>query len=88
MTREKLNRPFEKKDDTDKSCTNTVVSATRTHAEYKILCTGSTAHTGAMTIDTISHEQVKATIKMNAGNGTVTNESTSKWISADCGKVK
>ena len=88
MTKEDLNRPFDKRNDEDKNCTNTIVSATRTHAEYKIECTGPGAHSGVMHIEALSRERVKASIKMNSGNGAMTNEMTSKWIAADCGNVK
>jgi hypothetical protein len=88
MTKEDLNRPFTNKDDKDKNCTSTIVTATRTHAEYRIECTGAEAHSGVMQIEALSPEQVKATMTMNTGNGAVTNELSSKWIGADCGNVR
>jgi len=87
LTKEDLNRPFDKSD-SDKNCKNTTVSATRTHAEYKIECTGEDAHTGMMRMEALSRESIKATMKMNAGNGAVTNEMTLKWVAADCGDVR
>lgn len=87
ITKKDLDRPFNKNDD-DKNCKYTIVSATHTHAEYKIECTGPEAHNGVMHIEALSRESIKATIKMNTGNGTVTNETTSKWVAADCGNVR
>jgi hypothetical protein len=88
MTKDDLNRPFDTKNDEDENCTNTIVTATRTHAEYKIECTGPEARNGVMHAEALSRESVKYTIVMNTGNGTVTNEITSKWIAADCGNVQ
>jgi len=88
MTKEDLNKPFEDKDGADKNCTSTIVTATRTHAEYRIECTGPEAHNAVMKVEAISRESLKATMVMNTGTGTVTNEITSKWISADCGNVQ
>jgi hypothetical protein len=86
LTKEDLNRPFVKND--DKNCKNTIVSATRTHAEYKFACAGPEAHRGVMHIEVLSRESVKITVKMNTGNGSVTKETTSKWVAADCDKVR
>ncbi len=88
MTKEDLNRPFDKKGDEDKNCTNTLVTATSTRAEYRIECTGPKAHKGVINVEALSRDRMKATVKMNTGTGTVTNGTTSKWIAADCGNVR
>lgn len=87
LTKEDLNRPFDQTDG-DPDCKNTIVSATSTHAEYKIVCTGSESRNGSMQIDALSRESIKATMKMNTSNGPVSNQITSKWVAADCGDVQ
>lgn len=86
LTEEDLTRPFDKTDDPD--CKNTIVSATSTHAEYKIVCTGAGPRNGSMEIEALSRESIKATMKMKTPNGPVSNEMTSKWLAADCGDVR
>ncbi|MEZ5501566.1 MAG: DUF3617 domain-containing protein [Halioglobus sp.] len=86
ITKEDLNKPFDNED--NENCTNTIVSATAAHAEYKIDCTGSDAHHGVMKIDALSRESVKFTLLMKTDNATVTNETVSKWVADDCGNVE
>jgi hypothetical protein len=86
ITQEDLNRPFDKKDNME-NCTQTILTATRTVQEYKIQCTGSMPHSGVLHVEALSRERVKSTIKMNLPTGTVDNEMSGRWLSADCGKV-
>lgn len=89
MTKEDLNRPFNKKDDSDEEkCTQTILTATRTVQEYKIQCTGSAPRSGTMHLEALSRESVKSTIKMNLPNGAVNNQMSGRWLAADCGKVE
>jgi hypothetical protein len=43
-----------------------------------------------MKTEALSRESIKNSILMqvNSGKGSISNESTGKWISTDCGKVK
>lgn len=89
LTKDNLDRPF-KGQNTEDHCTNTVVTATRTKAEYKFQCSGKDARSGVMKTEALSRESIKNSMLMqvNSGKGSITNESTGKWISADCGKVQ
>jgi hypothetical protein len=89
ITRDNLDRPF-KGQDKEEHCSNTIVTATRTKAEYKFQCSGEEARNGVMKTEALSRESIKNSMLMqvNSGKGSISNESTGKWISADCGKVK
>ena len=88
VTQADLDRPFQSPERAAEKCTQTVVNSSATQAEYKIQCSGSSAHQGVMHIEALSREQVKESFTMNAGNGTVSSEGSSRWLSADCGTVK
>lgn len=88
MTKEDLNRPFDKKDDSgEEKCTQTILTATNTVQEYKIQCTGPVPRSGTMHLEAQSRERVKSTITMNLSNGAVSNQMSGRWLAADCGKV-
>lgn len=89
ITKDELDRPFKAQDE-EASCKSTVVTATPTKAEYKIQCSGGEAHSGVMKIEALSRESIRGTtiMQVNSGQGTVVNEMTGKWISANCGNVK
>jgi hypothetical protein len=89
LTKEKLNRPFEKQGETgNNKCTNTVVKATRTVQEYKIQCTGPDAHSGVMHMEAQSPERFRSTVKMSSPRSTINVELNGRWVGADCGKEK
>lgn len=89
LTKEKFDRPLKNQDKEDaKDCKNTIVTATRTKTEIKFQCSGREARSGVSTTEALSRERFKSVMQMNSSNATVTHESTGKWISADCGKVK
>lgn len=89
ITKDELDRPFKAQDE-EENCKSTIVTATPTKAEYKIQCTGSQAHSGVMKIEALSRESMKGStiMQVNSGKGTVANEMSGKWISANCGTVK
>jgi hypothetical protein len=89
LTKEKLNRPFEKQGEpANSNCKNTIVTATRTVQEYKIQCTGPEAHSGVMHMEAQSPERFKSTVKMNSSRSTINVELNGHWVGADCGKEK
>lgn len=89
ITKDELDRPFKAQDE-EENCKSTIVTATPTKAEYKIQCSGSQAHSGVMKIEALSRESIKGStiMQVNSGQGTVANEMSGKWISANCGNVK
>jgi len=89
LTKEKLNRPFDKQGESGNGkCTNTVVTATRTVQDYKIQCTGPDARSGVMHMEAQSPERFKSTVKMTSSRSTVNVELNGRWVAADCGKQK
>lgn len=89
ITKDELDRPLKAQDE-EASCKSTVVTATSTKAEYKIQCSGSEAHSGVMKIEALSRESIRGStiMQINSGKGTVANEMSARWISANCGNVK
>ena len=89
VTKDDLDRPFKAQDE-EENCKSTVVTATPTKAEYKIQCSGSEAHSGVMKIEALSRESIRSStiMQVNSGKGTVANEMSARWISANCGNVK
>ncbi len=89
ITKDDLDRPFKAQDE-EENCKSTIVTATPTKAEYKIQCSGTEAHSGVMKIEALSRESIRGstTMQVNSGKGTVANEMSGRWISANCGNVK
>ena len=89
ITRDDLERPFKAQDE-ETNCKSTIVTATPTKAEYRIQCSGTEAHSGVMKVEALSRESVRGstTMQINSGKGTVANEMSGRWISANCGNVK
>lgn len=89
ITKDDLNRPFKAQDE-EANCKNTIVTATPTKAEYKIQCSGSETHSGVMKIEALSRESIRGStiMQVNSGKGTVANEMSGRWVSANCGNVK
>jgi hypothetical protein len=89
LTKEKLNRPFEKQGEAGNgNCKNTIVTATRTVQDYKIQCTGPEARSGVMHMEATSRESFKSTVKMTSSRNTVNVELNGRWVASDCGKEK
>lgn len=89
ITKDDLNLPFKAQDE-EANCKNTIVTATPTKAEYKIQCSGSETHSGVMKVEALSRESIRGStiMQVNSGKGTVANEMSGRWVSANCGNVK
>lgn len=89
ITKDDLDRPFKAQDE-EANCKSRIVTATPTKAEYRIQCSGSEAHSGVMKIEALSPRNIRGStiMQINSGKGTVANEMSGRWISADCGNVK
>lgn len=89
ISKDDLDRPFKAQDE-EANCKSTIVTATATKAEYRIQCSGSEAHSGVMKIEALSRESIKGStiMQVNSGKGSVANEMSGRWISANCGNVK
>jgi hypothetical protein len=84
-------RPFT--NDSNKSCTQTVLTSTSTKQEVKMECNmnGNTG-TGTATVEAKDSEHVNGLVTMHMGaNGRTMDMKitiTAKWLSSDCGDVK
>jgi len=84
-------RPFT--NDTNKSCTTTIVTSTGSKQEVKLECSmsGNTG-TGRATVEAKDSEHVNGLVTMHMGaNGRTMDMKitiTAKWLSSDCGNVK
>jgi len=77
----------------NQECTQQLVSSTATSAEIHMACEGEGIKgSGTVKIQVIDPEHVKGSTQIHAaGNGqTIDTQSTftSKWLGADCGKVR
>lgn len=90
VTKEKLERePFQEKD--RGSCTNTVISSTKTIWQAKIRCTKPKSE-GEFKMEALSRERIKGSVQMNASDDqhamTVQVSIAGKWLGSACGNVK
>ena len=93
MTREKFEKEsFMNSERPGLTCTQKIVTNTRTAMESIISCTGQQTMSAQMRIDALSPTSVKGTIKsastMRGGAVNVNIALTGKWLGPDCGEVK
>ena len=86
LSKENFDRPLKAQDrENDKDCTNTIVTSTPATTEINFQCSGREARSGNSKIEALSRERIKSTMQMKTAEATITNVSTGKWLSADCG---
>jgi len=86
LTREKLDRAFEKADaDEEKNCSRTVQVATPSKQEAKITCAGERPQKKEWRMEATSRESAKGNVKVVSGSGSVTMTFTARWVASECG---
>jgi Protein of unknown function (DUF3617) len=93
LTEKSLQRGFEPDPNMAKdSCKQTVVSSTSTVLQVQMECTGPQKVSGTIHFEAASSEAVTGTVDMTVSDGgntiQVSRTLQSKWLGADCGKVK
>ncbi len=93
LTKEKMDmKQFTNMNQNNSSCSNTVVSSSRSVMELKSECTGSNKSTGNLRFEALSRESMKGTFKILSGNAdhpmTINVNMTGRWLGDDCGDVK
>ena len=92
LTQAKLDKDLFEDESKDR-CQRTIVAATRSVHEVKLVCTGDKEKTTMnVRFDAINSENVKGTVTGTVENsGKITNINstvTAKWLSSQCGDVK
>jgi Rod binding domain-containing protein len=90
MTKEKLERePFQEA--AKASCTDTVISSTRSLWHAKRVCTQPNS-VGEFMIEVLSPERIKESVQMNQSDDkhamAVQVSISGKWLGSSCGKIK
>jgi hypothetical protein len=86
LTREKLDRAFEKADaDEEKNCSRTVQVATPSKQEAKITCAGERPQKKEWRMEATSRESARGNVKVVSGSGSVTMTFTARWVASECG---
>ena len=86
LTREKLDRAFEKAEaDEEKNCSRTVHVATSSKHEITIEFTGAHPQRKEWRVEAASRESAKGSMKVASGSGSMTMSFTAKWVASECG---
>lgn len=87
VTQEDLEHPFHSAD--RESCKQTIVVATRTTQEARIVCGGEHKGTGTLRISTPTPETMSGVIDLKLGDGPdammIKGQLKGRWLGADCG---
>ncbi len=87
ITQEDLDKPFKSANAED--CKQTIVRTTRTSQEIHMVCTGKTAGSGTLKVNTPTPETMNGTIDLKAGDGpdafVIKGTIKGRWLGADCG---
>ena len=91
MTKEKMEKAMFGEE--RQNCKRTVVTSTGSKAEVRLDCDQQGMKTsGTVRVDAVDSENVKGSVKAESTGGgntmKVNSNFTSKWLSADCGKVE
>jgi len=94
ITKEKLERPFDPQDDPNKHCKHTINKQTRSEQQVHFECqteSGGAHTTGDMEVHVLNPEQIKSTVKIQAGEGArgmkLNIDMTGRWLGSDCSKL-
>jgi hypothetical protein len=88
ITQDDLKKPFESAN--AKTCTQRIVSTTRTSQEVHLVCKGAYQGTGVLKINTPTRDTMTGSLDMDVGDGkdamNVKAQLTGKWLGEDCGE--
>ncbi len=93
VTQKQLDRPFQGLSErSGETCTETVLSATSTVENIKVVCTGKNTMNGTFHFEAPTPATMSGRIDMLFGEGGKTMSSSSelrgRWLGSDCGSVK
>lgn len=87
ITQQDLERPFQSASTED--CKQTIVAATRTSQEVRLVCKGEQHGSGVLRIATPTPETMNGTLDLKVGEGadafTIKGQLSGRWLGADCG---
>ena len=87
ITQKDLDKPFEPEN--TKECTHTIVTATRSTQEIRIVCSGGMPGSGSMKVSATNPETMTGSLDLKLGQGaesmTIKGQMKGRWIASDCG---
>ena len=87
ITQKDLERPFEPSN--TKECKNTVVKATKTEQEIRLVCTGGMPGSGTFKITAANPQSLTGSLDLKLGQDpqamTIKGQFKARWIGPDCG---
>jgi hypothetical protein len=88
ITEKDLEHPFSSAN--AKECKETIVTATRTSQEARVVCTGEVTSSGVLKVSTPTPETMNGSLFLKAGEGpdafVIKGTLNGRWLSSDCGE--